>query len=88
VSNNIFFDFVPGRNLFYKESAPFLDAEYEALRQESIKEFEAVNNSAIAAESLEFSLSNTSKETDYAAWSAGSAQFANDNYDALKRWLS
>jgi len=60
---------------------------YEEMYQASSMELEAINNSDVAGKSLEFSLSNSSKPTDYEAWSKGSARFADDNYDVLKRWV-
>jgi len=61
---------------------------YEELRQKSLREFEEIDQSDIVNRSLEFALSNNSKKTDYASWSAGSKKFADDNYEALTKWVN
>jgi len=61
---------------------------YEELRQESLLAFEEIDKSDVVNKSLEFSLSNTSRQTDYESWSAGSKKFADDNFDALQKWVN
>jgi predicted AAA+ superfamily ATPase len=58
------------------------------IQKADIKEFEEIDNSDIVNNSLEFSLSNSSEETDYEAWSTGSKRFADDNYNTIKRWVN
>lgn len=60
---------------------------YDVALREALKEFEELDKSDVANASLEFSLSNTSKPTDYEAWSKGSERFADDNYEAMRRWV-
>lgn len=64
------------------------DDVYNAAREQSFREFEAIDESAVATASLDFSLSNSSNPTDYDAWTQGSERFADDNYEAMKRWVN
>jgi hypothetical protein len=61
---------------------------YEEFRRQSFLAFEEIDGSDAVNRSLEFSLSNTSRETDYESWSEGSKRFADDNYEALKKWVN
>jgi hypothetical protein len=60
---------------------------YEAARQKALKEFDEIDKSEEVNKSLEFLLKNTSPPTDPAAWSKGSAQFADENYEAMSKWV-
>jgi hypothetical protein len=66
---------------------PQVNDVYEVARLEALKEFDEIDKSDAVSKSLEFSLSNTSPKTDYAAWSKGSEQFADDNYAVMSKWV-
>jgi len=63
------------------------DVNYEVARQADLKAFEEINNSEVVKASLECCLSNNSEPTDYEAWLKGSERFADDNYEAMRRWV-
>jgi hypothetical protein len=70
------------------EQGVFMSDVYEKLYLEELKEFDEFCQNEAVNKSLDATLSNSSDETDYEAWSAGCGRFLDDNYDILKKVLA
>jgi len=58
---------------------------YEKLKEEALKDLERYDDSPIVEEALSLNLHNNSEKTDYDLWSKGCDDFAEDNFDVLRR---
>jgi hypothetical protein len=60
---------------------------YEKLKVEALADLERYRSSPVIQEALRVNLPNESEETDYALWSQGCDDFADDNMGVLKEWI-
>jgi hypothetical protein len=57
---------------------------YESERVKALAEFDVLDRNEAIGRSLEFSLHNTSDETDYGAWAEGCEKFGEDNRSVIE----
>jgi len=57
---------------------------YESERVRALAEFDILDKNDAITKSLEFTLHNTSDETDYDAWAGGCERFGEDNRSVIE----